>query len=223
MGQCIVPNCFKSRTFADNFYCQRNYKSHSCNSFSFYRLQLSPPLSSLPTPRLKLRLKPTPLSFMPTTTALVATTVTAMAWEMPDMVATPDTVLELTDIMLDTMASTETELRVLPVSTPLTFPFPVPVRSVMPRLRLNPRLRLMPLPTTVMLMVDTLMLPVLTDTDTVWEPLPDTMVDTWADTTVDTTDTPEFTHPITESAATTSALKSPVNFVFKKSQQIIMS
>merc|ERR1712086_1128493 len=118
-------------------------------------------------------------------------------WDMPDMVATPDTVLELTDIMLDTMASTETELRVLPVSTPLTFPFPVPVRSAM--------LRLMPLPTTVMLMVDTLMLPVLTDTDTVWEPLPDTMVDTWADTTVDTTDTPEFTHPITESAATTSA------------------
>merc|ERR1712194_766820 len=83
------------------------------------------------------------------------------------------------DIMLDTMASTETELRVLPVSTPLTFPFPVPVRSVMPRLRLNPRLRLMPLPITVMLIVDTLMLPVLTDTDTVWEPLPDTMVDTW--------------------------------------------
>merc|ERR1712008_626101 len=133
----------------------------------------------------------------------VATTATAMAWEdtvdmvampdmpvwdMPDMVATPDTVLELTDIMLDTMASTETELRVLPVSTPLTFPFPVPVRSVMPRLRLSP------LPTTVMLMVDTLMLPVLTDTDTVWEPLQDTMVDTWADTTVDTTDTPEFTH-----------------------------
>merc|ERR1719162_1453636 len=90
------------------------------------------------------------------------------------------------------MASTETELRVLPVSTPLTFPFPVlSVRSVM--LRLNPRLRLMPLPTTVMLMVDTPMLPVLTDTDTVWE-LPATMVDTWADTTVDTTDTPEFTH-----------------------------
>merc|ERR1712086_681422 len=184
----------------------------------------------------KLRLKPTPLSFMPTTTALVATTATAMAWEdtvdtvamphtlampdtpvwdMPDMVATPDTVLELMDIMLDTMASTETELRVLPVSTPLTFPFPVPVRSVMLRLRL--------MPTTVMLMVDTPMLPVLTDTDTVWEPLQDTMVDTWADTTVDTTDTPEFTHPITESAATTSALKSPVNFVFKKSQQIIMS
>merc|ERR1719483_1481700 len=72
----------------------------------------------------------------------------------------------------------------------------------MPRLRLNPRLRLMPMPTTVMLMVDTPMLPVLTDTDTVWEPLLDTM------------DTPEFTHPITESAATTSALKSPVNFVF---------
>merc|ERR1712008_503686 len=91
------------------------------------------------------------------------------------------------------------------------------------RLRLNPRLRLMPLPTTVMLMVDTLMLPVLTVTDTVWELLLDTMVDTWADTTVDTTDTPEFTHPITESTATTSALKSPVNFVFKKSQQIIMS
>merc|ERR1711956_55644 len=180
----------------------------------------------------KLRLKPTPLSFMPTTTALVATTATAMAWEdtvdtvamphtlampdtpvwdMLDMVATPDTVLELTDIMLDTMASTETELRVLPVSTPLTFPFPVlSVRSVM--LRLNPRLRLMPLPITVMLMVDTPMLPVLTDTDTVWEP--ESMVDTWADTTVDTTDTPEFTHPITESAATTSALKSPVNFVF---------
>merc|ERR1712008_119820 len=124
--------------------------------------------------RLKLRLKPTPLSFMPTTTALVATTATAMAWEdtvdtvamphtlaMPDtpvwdMVATPDTVSELMDIMLDTMASTETELRVLPVSTPLTFPFPVPVRSVMLRLRLNPRLRLMPLPITVMLMVDTL-------------------------------------------------------------------
>merc|ERR1712008_55874 len=106
------------------------------------------PLSSLPTLRLKLRLKPTPLSFMPTTTA-VPTTATAMAWEdtvdtvamphtlampdtpvwdMLDMVATPhtpDTVLELTDIMLDTMASTETELRVLPVSTPLTFPFPV--------------------------------------------------------------------------------------------------
>merc|ERR1712238_497970 len=115
-----------------------------------------------------------------------------------------DTVLELTDIMLDTMASTETELRVLPVSMPLTFPFPVlSVRSVMLRLRLNPRLRLMPQHTTVMLMVDTPMLPVLTDTDTVWEP--DTMVDTWADTTVDTTDTPEFTHPITESAATTSA------------------
>merc|ERR1712008_621937 len=205
-------------------------------------LQLSPPLSSPPTLRLKLRLKPTPLSFMPTTTALVATTATAMAWEdtvdtvamphtlampdtpvwdMLDMVATPDTVLELMDIMLDTMASTETELRVPPVSTPLTFPFPVPVRSVMLRLRLIPRLRLMPLPTTVMLMVDTPMLPVLTDT--VWEPLQDTMVDTWADTTVDTTDTPEFTHPITESAATTSALKSPVNFVFKKSQQIIMS
>merc|ERR1719242_2843807 len=126
---------------------------------------------------------------------------------MPD---TPDTVLELTDIMLDTMASTETESRVLPVSMPLTFPFPVPpVKGVM--LRLNPRLMLRPLPTTVMLMVDTPMLPVLTDTDTVWE---DTMVDTWADTTVDTTDTPEFTHPITESAATTSALKSPVNFVF---------
>merc|ERR1711997_561681 len=189
-------------------------------------LQLSPPLSSLPT--LRLRLKPTPLSFMPTTTAALATTATAMAWEdtvdtpvwdMPvtwDMLDTPDTVLELTDIMLDTMVSTETESRVLPVSTPLTFPFPVPpVRGVM--LRLNPRLMLMPLPTTVMLMVDTPMLPVLTDTDTVWE---DTMVDTWADTMVDTT---EFTHPITESAATTSALKSPVNFVFKKSQQIIMS
>merc|ERR1719350_1842555 len=128
----------------------------------------------------------------------------------------PDTVLELTDIMLDTMVSTETESRVLPVSMPLTFPFPVPpVRGVMPRL--NPRLKLRPLPTTVMLMVDTPMLPVLTDTDTVWA---DTTVDIWADTMVDTT---EFTHPITESAATTSALKSPVNFVFKKSQQIIMS
>merc|ERR1711990_1051125 len=81
-------------------------------------------------------------------------------WDMPD---TPDTVLELTDIMLDTMVSTETESRVLPVSMPLTFPFPVPpVRGVM--LRLNLRL----LPTTVMLMVDTPMLPVLTDTDTVW-------------------------------------------------------
>merc|ERR1719296_397699 len=147
-------------------------------------------------------------------------TVDTPVWDMPvtwDMPDTPDTVLELMDITLDTMVSTETELRVLPVSTPLTFPFPVPVRSVMPRLRLNPRLKLMPLPTTVMLMVDTPMLPVLTDTDTVWA---DTMVDTWADTTVDTT---EFTHPITESAATTSALKSPVNFVFKKSQQIIMS
>merc|ERR1712037_478402 len=119
----------------------------------------------------------------------------------------PDTGLELTDIMLDTMVSTETESRVLPVSTPLTFPFPVPpVKGVM--LRLNPRLMLMPLPTTVMLTVDTPMLPV--DTDTVWE---DTTVDTWADTMVDTT---EFTHPITESAATTLALKSPVNFVFKK-------
>merc|ERR1712203_717130 len=167
-------------------------------------LQLSPPLSSLPT--LRLRLKPTPPSFMPTTTAL-ATTATAMAWEdtvdtpvwdMPvtwDMPDTPDTVLELTDIMLDTMVSTETESRVLPVSTPLTFPFPVPpVRGVM--LRLNPRPMLMPLPTTVMLMVDTPMLTVLTDTDTVW-----------ADTT-------EFTHPITESATTTSALVSPVNFCF---------
>merc|ERR1719278_1930524 len=62
------------------------------------------------------------------------------------------------------MAFTETESRVLPVSTPLTSPFPVPpVRGVM--LRLNPRLR--PLPTTVMLMVDTPMLTVLTDTDTV--------------------------------------------------------
>merc|ERR1712083_523589 len=154
-------------------------------------------------------------SFTPTTTAL-ATTATAMAWEdtvdtpdtVLDMLDTPDTVLELTDIMLDTMAFTETESRVLPVSTPLTFPFPVlPVRGVM--LRLNPRLRLRPLPTTVMLMVDTPMLTVLTDTDTVWE---DTMVDTT-----------EFTHPITESATTTSALVSPVNFVFKKSQQIIMS
>merc|ERR1712037_855740 len=93
----------------------------------------------------------------------------------------------------------------LPASTPLTFPFPVPpVRGVM----LNPRLTLRPLPTTVMLTVDTPMLPVLTDTDTVWE---DTMVDTWAHTT----DT-EFTHPITESATTTLALESPVNFVFKK-------
>merc|ERR1712203_210990 len=161
------------------------------------------PLSSLPT--LRLRLKPTPPSFTPTTTAL-ATTATAMAWEdtvdtpdtVLDMLDTPDTVLELTDIMLDTMAFTETESRVLPVSTPLTFPFPVlPVRGVM--LRLNPRLR--PLPTTVMLMVDTPMLTVLTDTDTVW-----------ADTMVDTT---EFTHPITESATTTSALESPVNFVLK--------
>merc|ERR1712037_176348 len=99
------------------------------------------------------------------------------------------------------MVSTETESRVLPVSTPLTFPFPVPpVRGV--------RLMLNPLPTTVMLMVDTPMLPVLTDMDTVWE---DTMVDTWAHTT----DT-EFTHPITESATTTLALESPVNFVFKK-------
>ena len=133
---------------------------------------------------------------------------------MPD---TPDTVLELTDIMLDTMVSTETESRVLPVSMLLTYPFPVPpaVRGVM--LRLNPRLMPKLLPTTVMLMVDTPMLPVLTDTDTVWE---DTTVDTWADTMVDTT---EYTHPITESAATTSALKFPVNFVFKKSQQIIMS
>merc|ERR1711956_107928 len=137
---------------------------------------------------------------MPHTLAMPDTPV----WDMSDMVATPDTVLEL----MDTMASTETELRVLPVSTPLTFPFPVPVRSVMPRPRLSPRLRLMPLPITVMLMVDTPMLPVLTDTDTVWELL--------QDTTVDTRDTPEFTHPITESAATTSALKSPVNFVFKK-------
>merc|ERR1711935_480298 len=59
------------------------------------------------------------------------------------------------------------------------------------RLRLNPRLRLMPLPITVMLMVDTPMLPVLTDTDPVWEL--DTTADIWADTTVDTTDTPEFT------------------------------
>merc|ERR1719296_54933 len=91
-------------------------------------------------------------------------TVDTPVWDMPDILAmpdTPDTVLELTDIMLDTMVSTETESRVLPVSTPLTFPFPVPVRSVMPRL--------IPLPTTVMLMVDTHMLPVLTDTDTVWE------------------------------------------------------
>merc|ERR1712203_1242559 len=164
-------------------------------------LQLLPPLSSLPM--LRLRLKPTPPSFMPTTTAL-ATTATAMAWEdtvdtpdtVLDMLDTPDTVLELMDITLDTMAFTETESRVLPVSTPLMFPFPVlPVRGVM--LRLNPRLRLKPLPTTVMLMVDTPMLPVLTDTDTVWA---DTTVDTWADTMVDTT---EFTHPITESAATT--------------------
>merc|ERR1712183_461539 len=134
-------------------------------------------------------------------------TVDTLVWDMPDtwdMGDTPDTVLELMDIMLDTMVSTETESRVLPVSMPLTFPFPVPpVRGVMPRLKLRP------LPTTVMLMVDTPMLPVLTDTDTVWE---DTTVDTWADTMVDTT---EFTHPITESAATTSALKSPVNFVFK--------
>merc|ERR1719220_2317455 len=138
----------------------------------------------------------------------LATTATAMAWEdtvdtpdtVLDMLDTPDTVLELTDIMLDTMAFTETESRVLPVSMPLTFPFPVPpVRGVM--LRLNPRLKLMPLPTTVMLMVDTPMLTVLTDTDTVW-----------ADTTVDTM---EFTHPITESATTTSALESPVNFVLK--------
>merc|ERR1711971_15455 len=149
--------------------------------------------SSLPT--LRLRLKPTQLSFMPTTTAVLATTATAMDWEdtvdtpvwdMPDtwdMLDTPDTVLELTDITLDTMVSTETESRVLPVSMPLTFPFPVPpVRGVM--LRLNPRLKLRPLPTTVMLMVDTMV------------------------------DTTEFTHPITESAATTSALKSPVNFVF---------
>merc|ERR1711997_1410434 len=118
-----------------------------------------------------------------------------------------DTVLELMDIMLDTMVSTETESRVRPVSTPLTFPFPVlPVKGVM--LRLNPRLMPKLLPTTVMLMVDTPMLPVLMDTDTVWE---DTMVDTWAHTT----DT-EFTHPITESATTTLALESPVNFVFKK-------
>merc|ERR1711971_933638 len=129
--------------------------------------------SSLPT--LRLRLKPTQLSFMPTTTAVSATTATAMDWEdtvdtpvwdMPDtwdMLDTPDTVLELTDITLDTMVSTETESRVLPVSMPLTFPFPVPpVRGVM--LRLRPR----PLPTMVMLMVDTPMLPVLTDTDTVW-------------------------------------------------------
>merc|ERR1711997_1342366 len=114
----------------------------------------------------------------------------------------------LMDITLDTMVSTETESRVLPVSTPLMFPFPVPVRGVM--LRLNPRLKLRPLPTTVMLMVDTPMLTVLTDMDTVWA---DTTVDIWADTMVDTT---EFTHPITESAATTSALKSPVNLVFKK-------
>merc|ERR1711997_1134714 len=161
-----------------------------------------PPLSSLPM--LRLRLKPTPPSFMPTIMAL-ATTATAMAWE--DTVDTPDMVLELTDITLDTMVFTETESRVLPVSTPLTFPFPVPpVRGVM--LRLNPRPKLRPLPTTVMLMVDTPMLPVLTDTDTVWA---DTTVDIWVDTMVDTT---EFTHPITESAATTSALKSPVNFVF---------
>merc|ERR1712203_34893 len=161
-------------------------------------LQLSPPLSSLPM--LRLRLKPTPPSFMPTTTAL-ATTATAMAWEdtvdtpdtVLDMLDTPDTVLELMDITLDTMAFTETESRVLPVSTPLMFPFPVlPVRGVM--------LRLMPLPATVMLMVDTPMLTVLTDTDTVWE---DTMVDTT-----------EFTHPTTESATTTSALESPVNFCF---------
>merc|ERR1711971_1248819 len=164
--------------------------------------------SSLPT--LRLRLKPTQLSFMPTTTAVSATTATAMDWEdtvdtpvwdMPDtwdMLDTPDTVLELTDITLDTMVSTETESRAFPVP---------PVRGVM--LRLNPRLKLRPLPTTVMLMVDTPMLPVLTDTDTVWA---DTTVDIWADTMVDTT---EFTHPITESAATTSALKSPVNFVFK--------
>merc|ERR1739844_844947 len=115
----------------------------------------SPPLSSLPT--LRLRLKPTQLSFMPTTTAVLATTATAMAWEdtvdtpvwdMPDILATPDTpdtVLELMDITLDTMVSTETESRVLPVSMPLTFPFPVPVRGVM--LRLNPRLKLRPLPT----------------------------------------------------------------------------
>merc|ERR1711997_268851 len=154
-----------------------------------------PPLSSLPM--LRLRLKPTPPSFMPTIMAL-ATTATAMAWE--DTVDTPDMVLELTDITLDTMVFTETESRVLPVSTPLTFPFPVPpVRGVM--LRLNPRPKLRPLPTTVMLMVDTPMLTVLTDTDTVW-----------ADTTVDTM---EFTHPITESATTTSALESPVNFVLK--------
>merc|ERR1719350_2189871 len=153
---------------------------------------------------------------MPTTMAVLATTATAMAWEdtvdtpdtVLDMLDTPDTVLELMDITLDTMVSTETESRVLPVSMLLTFPFPVPpVRGVM--LRLNPRPKLRPLPTTVMLMVDTPMLPVLTDTDMVWE---DTTVDTWADTMVDTT---EFTHPITESAATTSALKSPVNFVFK--------
>merc|ERR1712051_136920 len=128
-------------------------------------------------------------------------------WAMPDTPDTPDTVLELTDIMLDTMVSTETESRVLPVSMPLTFPSPVPpVRGVM--LRLTPRLMPKLLPTTVMLMVDTPMLPVLMDTDTVWE---DTMVDTWAHTT----DT-EFTHPITESATTTLALESPVNFVFKK-------
>merc|ERR1712203_1334022 len=121
------------------------------------------------------------LSFMPTTTAL-ATTATAMVWEdsvdTQDTVDTVwdmlDTVLEPMASMLDTMASMASPLesKVLPVSMPLTFPFPVPDANVVmltPRLRLKPRLLPTTMEVTTAVMPDTLT----TDTDTVWAVITD--------------------------------------------------
>merc|ERR1719418_479977 len=71
--------------------------------------------------------------------------------------------------MLDTMESMASPLesKVLPVSMPLTYPFPVPDANVVmltPRLRLKPRLLPTTMEVTTAVMPDTLT----TDTDTVW-------------------------------------------------------
>merc|ERR1712029_367948 len=90
---------------------------------------------------------------------------------------------------LDTMVL---ELRALPVSTPLTYPSPALAVNVV-----RPKLKLTPLSSTEVTMVDIPMDMVLTDTDMVW-----------VDTMVDTTESILLT---TESATTTLELVSPAN------------
>merc|ERR550532_3133089 len=84
-----------------------------------------PVLLAVNAVRLKLKPKPTPLSSMVDTTVTPVLTTdsltdTDMVWED----TTADT-LDTTDTPMPTMVPMVLELNLLPVSMPLTFPFPV--------------------------------------------------------------------------------------------------